>query len=78
MMMIEAVINDVSNIVENVVVTGTSPWTPPPGYFAVDVTNLDPQPGIGWSYDPATGQFAEPVSSYGSLNMEPSGGPTVL
>jgi hypothetical protein len=74
--MIGAVVNQASNIVENVVVLGESPWSPPDGYICVDVTDLDPQPGIGWSYDPATQQFTPPVEPVEPEN--PSEGPTVI
>lgn len=75
--MIGAVINQASNIVENVVVLGESPWSPPDGYICVDVTDLDPQPGIGWSYDPVTQQFAPPPAEP-DAPAAPSEGPTVI
>lgn len=74
--MIGAVVNQASNIVENVVVLGESPWSPPDGYICVDVTDLDPQPGIGWSYDPATQQFTPPVEPVELA--APAEGPTVI
>lgn len=54
-----AVINDLTNIVENVVVVDDgSSWQPPAGFYAVDLA--DSGAGIGWSYDPQTGQFTPP------------------
>ena len=76
--MIEAVVSQASNIVENMVVVGDSPWSPPDGYIAIDVTAADPQPGIGWSYDPATGQFAAPPQPDISKPSAPSEGPQVI
>jgi hypothetical protein len=56
-----AIIDAEYNIVVNVAVVGGA-WLPPDGTFAVDMTNYNPCPGIGWIYDPATGQFTDPNS----------------
>lgn len=54
-----AVINDVTNIVENTVVLDEgSTWTPPIGYYIESLEGTEA--GIGWSYDKATGQFIAP------------------
>jgi len=72
--MIGAVIDQTTNIVENVVILGDGQWSPPDGFFCIDVTNLDPQPGIGWSYISSTQQFSSPNVE----PSEPSEGPTVI
>ena len=39
----------------------TVQFSPKSFRFAVDITNLDPQPQTGWGYDFNTGNFSEPV-----------------
>ena len=29
---------------------GDTPWSPPPGCEAIDISTVSPQPGIGWTY----------------------------
>jgi hypothetical protein len=72
--MIGAIINQTTNIVENVVILGEGKWSPPDGFFCIDVTDLEPQPGIGWSYIPSTQQFSFPCVE----PVTPSEGPTVI
>lgn len=52
-----AIIDLVTNIVENVIVwDGESPWSPPAGYYMEPIGNSGA--GIGWSY--VNGQFVQP------------------
>lgn len=49
-----------SNIVTAVILwDGVSPWSPPAGETAVDVSGVSPQPGIGWTYNGST--FSPPA-----------------
>lgn len=58
--MIYAVINDQTNIVENTVVLNEgSIWTPPQGYYIVDITGTEV--GIDWSYNPDTQQWTPSI-----------------
>jgi hypothetical protein len=58
--MIYAVINDQTNIVENTIVLDEgSTWTPPAGYYIVDITGTEV--GIDWTYNPTTKEWTPPV-----------------
>jgi hypothetical protein len=47
-----------NNIVENIIVwDGVTPYTPPEGTILVRTDTA----GIGWIYDPATGEFTPPA-----------------
>ena len=52
---IDCVINEETNIVENVIVLGDS-WTPPEGYYHV-ISNVGT---IGMVFDPVTQEFSTP------------------
>jgi len=65
-----AIIDAEYNIVVNVAVVGGA-WLPPDGTFAVDMTNYDPCPGIGWIYDPVTKEFTEPVIIEEAIEVTP-------
>jgi hypothetical protein len=54
-----AVIDLQTNIVANVIVADAIFDPAPEGFFLVDVTNVFC--GIGWIYDPQTGEFTNPV-----------------
>lgn len=57
--MIFALINDETNIVDNVVVLDEGvQWTPPDNDYLVNIDGLEV--GIGWSYDPQTQQWTPP------------------
>jgi hypothetical protein len=57
--MIFALINDETNIVENVVVLDEGAvWTPPDNDYLIDITNLEV--GINWSYNPDTQEWTPP------------------
>jgi hypothetical protein len=57
--MIFALINDETNIVENVVVLDEGVvWTPPDNDYLIDITNLEV--GINWSYNPDTQEWTPP------------------
>ncbi len=47
-------------IINTAIWDGIAPWTPPAGCTAVEITALDPQPTIGWTYDGTT--FTPPAS----------------
>ena len=58
--MIYAVINNQTNIVENTIVLDEgSTWTPPNGYYIVDITTTEV--GIDWTYNQNTQQWTPPV-----------------
>jgi len=54
-----AIVDDVTNIVDNIVVANSLDDCGQPGTFAIDVTD-GPPCGPGWVYDPATGLFTDP------------------
>lgn len=63
--MINALIDNVKNIIVNTVVLDEeSQWTPPDNVYLVDITNLEV--GINWTYNPQTKEWTPP------LNLEPS------
>lgn len=77
--MIYAVINDQTNIVENTIILDEgSTWTPPPGYYIVNITNLEV--GIGWTYNPQTNEWAPPPNPgpITSVNETPGSVPNVI
>jgi len=44
-----------SNLVTAVILwDGVTPWLPPAGETAIDVSAVTPQPGIGWTYNGST------------------------
>lgn len=50
----------VNDIVENVCVwDSVTPWSPPSNMLVIEITNLDPTPGPGWTYQ--NGQFYPPT-----------------
>lgn len=53
-----ALINEVTLIVENIIVADPSVDPAPSGYLLVDVSNEKVE--IGWIYDPNTGTFSNP------------------
>jgi hypothetical protein len=54
-----AVVSSVTNICDNIVSwDGVTPWSPPPDHYAVE--DNDGAGSIGWTYDPATGQWTAP------------------
>lgn len=54
-----AIISESTNKVENIAVwDGETEWSPPSGFFAVNVE--DKRADIGDSYDPSTGEFTPP------------------
>lgn len=38
-------------VINTILWDGISPWVPPDGCIAVDITNISPMPDIGWTYD---------------------------
>lgn len=58
--MIYAVINEQTNIVENVIVLDEgSTWTPTQGYYIVNIDGLSV--GIDWTYNPNTQEWILPT-----------------
>jgi hypothetical protein len=58
-MSIYAIIDSATNVCDNMSVwDGVTPWSPPPGHYAV--LNDDGAGSIGWSYDPNTGTWTPP------------------
>ena len=59
-MSIFAVIDDATNICDNVVSWDDAehPWTPPTNHYVINIDGLSV--GIDWSYDPATSAWIEP------------------
>lgn len=54
-----ALVNQSTNIVENIIVADPSVDPPPSGYVIIGIPDDSPV-CIGWLYDPATGQFSDP------------------
>ena len=69
-MSIFAVIDDATNICDNVVVWDDTlgPWTPPANHYIAPIDGLSV--GIGWHYDPSTGVWIGPPSL--TANFSPS------
>jgi len=59
--MTAAVVDLQTLIVINLIVADAATDPPPDGCELIDVTN-GPPCSIGWTYDPATGLFAPPVT----------------
>lgn len=77
--MIYAVINDQTNIVENTVVLDKgSTWTPPAGYYIVDITGTEV--GIDWIYNPDTKEWTPPADYVApvDINVASGGEPNVI
>ena len=77
--MIYAVINDQTNIVENTIVLDEGAiWTPPAGYYIVDITNTEV--GIGWTYNPQTNEWTPPPNPQPvtSVDETPGSAPNVI
>lgn len=55
-----ALVNQSTNIVENVIVADPSVDPSPNGYVIIGIPD-DSLVCIGWLYDPATGQFSQPT-----------------
>lgn len=53
-----AVVNILSNIVENIIVANANIDQPPEGCFLVSIIGVSCN--IGWIYDPNTGAFTDP------------------
>jgi len=65
-----AVVNSTTNICENVVVVDSgSTWTPPAGYYTVDIDGVEA--GIGWYYDQASNVWTGPAVANGSFSPNP-------
>ena len=74
-----AIINDQTNIVENVIVLDEgSTWTPPEGYYIVDITGTEV--GIGWTYNPETKEWTPPAPPEPpvDVNIVSGGEPNVI
>ena len=57
--MIDAIINNETNIVENTIVYDpNSTWQPPEGYYIINIDGLSV--GINWTYDPQTNSWTAP------------------
>lgn len=54
-----AYINQLTNVVENLIVADPSTDPVPDGYFLVGLPDDSPV-AIGWVYIPSTGQFVDP------------------
>jgi len=55
-----ALVNKTTNIVENIIVADPSVDPAPNGYLIIGLPEDSPV-AIGWVYDPANGQFSEPI-----------------
>jgi len=49
--------NDV--VVNTIVWDGVTPWSPPAGQQCIEISDLNPVPAIGWTYQ--NGQFFPPA-----------------
>lgn len=73
-----AVVATATNICDNVVVWDSSvnPWTPPEDHYIVNIDNSEVS--IGWSYDPSTQVWTEPVTVTKSVSTNTSPNEPVL
>jgi len=72
-----ALIDSSTNIVDNVVVLEEgSEWVPPADHYIENITGLEV--GIGWTYDPATGQWSAPPLPPPPPSPTDTNGPVVL
>lgn len=55
-----ALVNTLSNIVENIIIANPSTDPAPNGYILVGLDD-NSQVSVGWSYDPSTGEFSPPA-----------------
>lgn len=55
-----ALVNDATNIVENLIMADPAVDPAPPGYLIIGLSEDSPV-GVGWIYDPATGDFSPPT-----------------
>lgn len=59
-MTVYAVIHSQTNLCDNMIVwDDVTPWTPPPDHYVV--ANDDGRGNIGWTYNPQTGEWLEPL-----------------
>lgn len=54
-----ALVNEATNIVDNIIMADPAVDPAPPGYLIIGLPD-DSQVSFGWIYDPATGQFTDP------------------
>jgi len=57
-----ALINQSTNIVENIIIADPSVDPAPDGYLIIGLPEDSPV-AIDWVYDPATGQFSKPIQN---------------
>lgn len=70
-----ALIDNTTNIVDNVIVLDEgSTWAPPSGYYMVNIDGLEV--GIGWTYNPQTREWTPPVGYVAPVNTEEVSGTT--
>lgn len=55
-----ALVNEATNIVENIILADPSTDPAPNGYVLIGLPDDSPV-YIGWVYNPSTGQFSEPT-----------------
>lgn len=52
-----------NNKIENTIVVESEDFAKHfPEHIGIILDNIEPRPGIGWSYDPATKTFQEPIT----------------
>jgi len=57
-----SLVNQATNIVENLIVADPSSDPAPEGYLIIELPEDSPV-AIGWFYNPATGQFSAPIQN---------------
>ena len=69
-MSIFAVIDEATNICDNVIVLDDgATWNPPAGHYTVNIDGKGV--GLGWHYDPSTGVWVGPPSASASFSPSP-------
>lgn len=75
-MSIFAVVDDITNICDNVIEwNDVTPWEPPPAHYIINIDGIEA--GIGWSYDPATNVWTPPPPPPEPV-VTPTEAPTVI
>lgn len=69
-----SIVNSVASIINVIVATEEVAETYEGSYdYVIDITEIDPEPGVGWTYDAGMNSFTAPSIDYYSLLVEQVG-----